>query len=169
MAEKNGNGRLEKISLGKAGRWLIDSAGKIGLDIKDFTHEITNEFVRHVIKNHGSEKIESARGQAAIRESDFRKIPEIVGKPDYAIVGAKRNNRCVVIYVKKTSDGTILYFEEVLSGRNNRTLRGKTMYKRKDVVDKETVLNVVTSRYKTDVSGAKIVVGAGGQTSNEAV
>ena len=83
-------------------------------------------------------------------------------RPDYAIVGAKRNNRYIIIYAKKMNDGTTLYFEEVLSGRNNHTLRGKTMYKRKDDIGKETALSVVTSRYKTDVSGAKIVAGAGG-------
>jgi len=85
------------------------------------------------------------------------------------MVGAKRNGKCIVIYAKKTNGDTLLYFEEVLSGRNNRTLHGKTMYKRKGDIGKEAVLNVVTSRYKTDVSGAKIVVGAGGQTSDEAV
>jgi len=169
MAGKNANNGLEKISLGKVGKWLVREAKKVGLDIVGFEHEITNEFVRHVIKNHGNEKIESARGQIAIKESDFRKIPEIVRKPDYAIVGAKRNGKCIVIYTKKTNGDTILYFEDILSGRNNRTLRGKTMYKRKNDTDKEAVLNVITSRYKTDVSGAKIVVGAGGQASNEAV
>ena len=76
-----------------------------------------------MIKNHGNENVESARGQIAIRESDFRKIPEIVRDPDYAIVGAKRNGKCIMIYSKKVNGDT----------------------------DKDAVLNIATSRYKTDV------------------
>jgi len=73
MAGKNG---LEKISLGKVGKWLASEARKVGLDIEGFEHEITNEFVRHVMKNHGNEKIESARGQIAIRGLILERYPK---------------------------------------------------------------------------------------------
>jgi hypothetical protein len=130
------------------------------LDIDGFEHEITDEFVAHAIKNHGNEKIEKIRGQIALKESDFGNIPEIVKKPDIAIVGAKRKNENMVIYAKEMQDGTTLYFEEILSGK--KTLRGKTMYKRMGGIDKEKLLNIITNREKTDVLNAKVIVGAGG-------
>jgi hypothetical protein len=137
------------------------------LDIAGFEHEITDEFVAHTLKNHGNEKIEKTRGQVALKESDFGNIPDIVKKPDIAIVGAKRNNKDMVVYAKKMRDGTTLYFEEVLGGRKNKTLRSKTMFKRKDGLDREKLINVVTNKEKTDISKAKIVLGSGSQPGVE--
>jgi hypothetical protein len=137
------------------------------LDIAGFEHEITDEFVAHTIKNHGNEKTEAERGQIALKESDFGNIPEIVKKPDLAIVGAKRKNKDMVVYAKKMQDGTTLYFEEVLDGRKNKTLRSKTMFKRKDGLDREKLINVVTNKEKTDISKAKIVLGSGSQPGVE--
>jgi len=149
--------KFEKLLIGKVEKWLVDEAKKVGLDIDGFQHEITNEFAIHVLNRHGNEKGEASKGLIAIKEADFGNIPEIVKNPDYAIIGARRKNEDFVIYAKKMSDGTTLYFEEVLRGRSNRTLRGKTMYKRKDDLDKEMFLNIVTNRDKTDVSNAQVV------------
>jgi hypothetical protein len=155
--------KLIKIPVGKVEKWLVDEAKEVGLDIDGFEHEITNEFVNHVMNNHGDKKIETAIGQIAVKEDDFKKIPEIVKKPDMAIVGAKREDKTMVIYAKEMLDRTTLYFEEVLDGRRNKTLRGKTMFKRKDGIDREKVINIVTNKEKTDISGAKIVLGYGSQ------
>jgi len=138
------------------------------LNIDGFEHEITSEFVAHTIKKHGNEKIEMSRGQIAVKESDFDKIPEIVKNPNIAIIGAKRNSKDMVIYAKEIQDGTTLYFEEVLSGNKNKTLRGKTMYKRQGGIEKEKLINIITNREKTNVSKAKIIVGAGGYSGVEA-
>jgi len=165
---RRNNQGFEKIPIGKVDRWLIDEAKEVGLDIDGFEHEITNEFVAHVMNEHGNEKKEKSRGQIAVKEGDFKKIPEIVKKPDMAIVGAKRESKDMVIYAKEMPDGTTLYFEEVLSGKDNKTLRGKTMFKRKDGLDREKVINIITNREKTDVSKAKIIVGAGSHSGGEA-
>jgi len=166
MTGKNG---LKKTHLGKAEKWLVDEARKVGLDIEGFEHEITNEFVNHVRKNHGNEKTEAARGTVAIKEADFGKIAEIVMEPDFVIVGARRKNEDFMIYVKGMENGTVLYFEEVLRGRTNRSLRGKTMYKLKGNVSRESIINIVTNKGKTDISKAKIAVGTGGQSRGGAV
>jgi len=151
---------FEKIPIGKAEKWLVDSAKEVGLDIEGFEHEITNDFVVHVMRHHGNEKSEAARGQIAITKEDFDKIPEVIKKPDYVIGGGKytrgkSKGKDFLSYAKKLGDGTTLYFEEVLDGKDNRTLRGKTMYKRKGDVDEQKFLNIVSSTSDVDMSNAK--------------
>jgi hypothetical protein len=63
--------KLQKIPMGKVEKWLVDEAKEVGLDINGFEHEITNEFVTHVMNNHGNEKTEKNRGQIAIKQDDF--------------------------------------------------------------------------------------------------
>jgi len=160
--------KFEKIPIGKVEKWLVDSAKEVGLDIEGYEHEITNEFHTHVMNYHGNEKTESKRGNIAIKESDFAQIPSIIEKPDYTIVGGKRKDKSVIVYAKKVNDGSTLYFEEILDGKDNRTLRGKTMYKRKGDVDEKNLTAIVTMNEKTDLSEAKIVIGGGGHSPSEA-
>jgi len=150
-----------KTTLGKAEKWLVEAAKKAGLDIGDFEHETTNDFVSHVMNRHGNEAIESARSQVAIKSMDFGRIPEIVMDPDYVMVGARRKNEDIVIYAKKMEDGTAFYIEEILRGNHNRTLRGKTMYKRKGNIDEKMFETLAGQNGKTDLTKAKIVVGRG--------
>ncbi|MCL2599963.1 MAG: hypothetical protein FWD88_02100 [Treponema sp.] len=99
--------------------------------------------------------------EAPVR-GDFDTIPEIVKAPDFAIIGVKRDGKSVLVYAKKMGNGTVLYFEEVLQGRKNRTLRGKTLYKMKGDVSEKKLLAIVTLNRKTDASKAKIVSEVGG-------
>jgi len=164
-----GKPQFEKLSLGKAEKWLVDAARDAGLDIGGFEHEITNEFVNHVINHHGNAKTEAARGLVAIGTEDFLRIPDVIRSPDFAIIGARRRGGDFMIYAKEMEDGTTLYLEEVLSGRNNRTLRGKTMYKFAGIPDVETMVSIITNRDKTDISKAKMIVGTGSQPGDKAV
>jgi hypothetical protein len=111
--------------------------------------------MKHVLKGHGDEKKEKQYGQIAINENDFKRIPEIVSSPDLVMFGAKRHKNDVLYYVKKMSDGTTLYLEEVLS--KNKKLRSKTMFKRKNDVNEEKFKNIVTMNNKTDILKIKIV------------
>jgi hypothetical protein len=52
---------LEKIKIGKAEPWVVRNAGEVGLNIEGYGHEISNYFVRHVLKNHGDAKKEAAQ------------------------------------------------------------------------------------------------------------
>jgi hypothetical protein len=102
MGENRGQenlNQLKKWSLGKAAKWLVDHAKEIGIDIDSFEHEITDYFKSHVIKNHGNPEKEKARGQIAINKNDFEKIADIVGNPNLAMIGAKRDGKDVFYYV----------------------------------------------------------------------
>jgi hypothetical protein len=52
--EKTGNKKpqepLIKIVIGKVDDWLIKKADEQGLDIHEYVHEISNYFIRHVIR-----------------------------------------------------------------------------------------------------------------------
>jgi len=147
---------LEKIIITKVKTQYIDNAKSMGIDIKGYYHEISNYFIRHVLKNHGNERKESGRGNLPVKDDDFLQIPVIIESPDYIIYGAKRNNEKRIIYIKHIEDGTIFYFEEILTGKNNKTLRGNTMYKSKKILNEAGIIANISINRKTDISKIKI-------------
>jgi hypothetical protein len=160
--------RLEKIKIGKVEPWIVQNAKDVGLNIEGYEHEISNYFIRHVLKNHGDEKKEAARGNMPIRDEDFGGIPAIIKKPDYTIFGTKRNDEDRIIYVKNLPDGTMFYLEEILTGKSNRTLRGNTMYKTKKILDEKGIIANIGMNGKTDLSKIKITGMDGGHSINTA-
>jgi hypothetical protein len=108
--------------IGKPEKWLIEAAWGIGLDFSKLTHETTDELIRHSMKRHGDPKV---HGAAAIVLSDFERIPDIIKRPDHAVIGALRKGSLLNAYVKIYEGATFLYFEDVLQSRRNKALRGK--------------------------------------------
>jgi hypothetical protein len=153
---------------GKPEQWLIEAAVSIGLDFSALTHEITTYFVNHGIKRHGNTEVEKAQGQVAVTAADIDRIPDIVKTPDCAIIGIKRHGEILIAYSRRFEDGTVIYYEEVLNSKKNKALRSKTLYKKAGTVSGETLLKIVANNAHTDVSGIKMVVGAGGQPGREA-
>jgi len=145
--------KLEKINhpkkwnIGKTSQWLVEHAKEAGIDIDGFEHEITDYFKNHVLKEHGNSNKEKAKGQIAINENDFDKISDVVECPDYVMIGAKRDGKDVL--------------------NSNKSLRGKTMFKRIKDINIRKVLNIVSMNKATDISKAKIVspVGTGSNPS----
>jgi len=126
--------QFNKTVIGKPSKWLIEAAAAIGLDISDLTHEVTSGFIAHVFKQHGNEKSERARGQIAVTQADIAKIPGI----------------------------TAIYYEEVLTGKKSKSLRSKTMFIKMGSMSNEAFINIARNHAHVDMSGIKIVVGAGG-------
>jgi hypothetical protein len=159
---------LEKVKIGKAAPWIVQNAKDVGIDIDGYEHEVSNYFIRHVIKNHGDEKTEKNRGNLPVLDDDFERIPTIIESPDYTIFGAKRSNENRIIYIKSLDSGTMLYFEEILTGERNKSLRGNTMYKTMKRLDKKGILANIGMNGKTDLSNIKITGTGGSQTTNTA-
>jgi hypothetical protein len=159
---------LDITAIGPPEPWLIEAAASIGLDLSGLTHETTNYFVNHGIKRHGNAETEKAQGQLPVTLSDIERIPEIVKAPDCAIIGINRHSIPLIAYAKKFEDGTIFYFEEVLNSKKNKALRSRTIFKKMGTVNADKFLKIVTTNAHTDVSGAKMVVGAGGRPDGEA-
>ena len=151
---------FSKEIIGKPKQWIVDSAKEVGVDIEGYSHEKTSDFKNHVQNRHGNQKIETSRGQIAINEKDFEKIPEIIESPVHVIIGGKYTKgedkgKDFLVYAKKMDDDTMFYYEVVLSGQ--KTLRGKTMYKQKGKLDKQAVFDKVSSSQDADYKKAKII------------
>jgi hypothetical protein len=146
MEEQQGTKRpqepLEKVFIKQVDPWMVKNAKDVSIDIEGYGHEISNYFIRHVIKSHGNEKTELDRGNVPVIDTDFEKIPEIIESPDYVIFGGKRKGIEKIIYVKYAEKKTVLYFEEILTGQKNKSLRGNTLYKSEKITpEQKTFLN----------------------------
>jgi hypothetical protein len=118
VASQPGNENKVAV-LGSVSPWLTERAKEAGLDIDGFQHALDTSAVRHVRKNHGSEKIEAKRGQVAVTDDDLRRLPELLANPDKVVFGAKTKiGRDAIGYIKTMPDGSTLYLEEVRTGRN---------------------------------------------------
>jgi short subunit dehydrogenase-like uncharacterized protein len=145
---------VHKKLIGKPEQWLITAAASVGLDYSELSHEITDEFIEHSMKRHGDR---SLHGAATITAADFDLISDIVKNPDFAVIGAIRNETLVNAYAKTCSGMTYLYFEDVMKSRKNKSLRGKTLYKITRLISFDEFQNNVTRNNKTDISKAAIV------------
>ena len=149
---------IERIVIGKANQKLVNFAKEVGIDIDGFEHEISEDFKRHVLKQHGDERKESLHGQTAIKPEDFEKIPKIINSPDITLIGAHDGKHDLIAYTKKMDDGTTFYIEEILDSNRNKSLRSKTMHKHKVDIDKDKFYNIMHNNNITeyDMSRAKI-------------
>ena len=145
---------FEKNEICKPEKWLIEAGASIGLNFSNFIHETTNEFCDHSLKRHGDHHI---HGEATIIGADFEHIPAIVKAPDYAVIGAIRKETLMNAYAKIDNGITYLYFEEVLSSRKNKALRGKTFYKITRPISFDEFLKNISRNKKTDISKAIIL------------
>jgi len=55
--------------------WIARLTGK---NVRGFKYSVSNQAIRHTLKNHGNAKVEAARGQLAVTPDDFRQLPAIV-------------------------------------------------------------------------------------------
>ena len=158
----------EKTVIGKPEQWLVEAAATIGLDFAELIHEITDNFVSHCKNEHGNTEIEKARGQLPITSTDIELIPNIVKNPDCVIIGIKKYGKIFNAYLKRGANGAVIFYEEVLNSKRNKSLRSKTMFIKLGTVSNETFLKIVSNNANTDISGTKTVVGAGGNPGGEA-
>ena len=133
---------------------IIKKLKDFGINANGYRHRITSDFKKHVIKQHGNEKSEKARGQLAIKEKDFELIPTVIEKSDYRIFGVKRDGKDRIIYVKNMNNGSWIYFEEVLTGK--RSLNGVTMFIKNGTTDINTLKKELESNKRNDLSKMKI-------------
>ena len=105
-----------------------------GVDItKEYKHIVDRSSINHIIKKHGNEIEEADRGQTAITEKDFELIPDILNAPDDVFPGrTTKTNLSTITYTKKLDDGSVIYLEEIRTGKKElclvtmRKMKGKT-------------------------------------------
>jgi hypothetical protein len=91
------------------------------VDVAGYHHAIDPSALQHVAELHSKPATEAARGQVAVTDSDYDRVPEIVADPDY--LGVKNHiGKDVVGYVKQMPNGHTLYVEEIRAGREQLAL-----------------------------------------------
>ena len=148
-----------KLNLSPASDWLIKKEKEVGIDISGYMHQITTDFMKHTLNNHGDEKSEEQRGNIAITEDDFTNIQSVFEKPDLVVFGLRRKNEDMIIYTKKLEDGTTVYMEEILSSKKNQALRSKTMNKSKNEISIEKLEKILRENKQNDCSKMIITLG----------
>ena len=156
-----------KCELKKIENWQVEEAKECGLNLEGYKHEITTDFIAHVVKNHGNIITEAQRGNVAVTEKDLASLNDVITSPDRVVYGVTNKvfvagqiiERPSIIYAKNMPDGTSLYFEEVLDGNKNNSMRGKTFWKKANRISDESLLNIIGSNKSvTNIDNAKIKV-----------
>lgn len=110
---------------------------ELGLDIDEtWVHSFESSAFGHNQKEHGDSKVEDRRGQIAITEEDYARIPEILDSYDRVSKSPNRTHSSgneVIIYEKEFDDGYVYYLEEKRDRR--QSLAFQTMYKKKKGTD----------------------------------
>lgn len=137
---KNNPKERQKLVIGKVSKDLAEKAKENGYDIAGYNHDIDVSGTRHAIKEHGQAKTENPRGQIAITDSDFEKIPDVIySYDDVSFTGKNKIGRDTITYQKAFNDGTIIYIEEIRNKRNTLTIN--TMYKYKNTDNPRTFVD----------------------------
>lgn len=156
-----------KCELKKIDEWQIEEAKECGLNLEGYKHEITTDFIAHVVKNHSNVITEAQRGNIAVTEKDLASLNDVISSPNRVVYGVTNKvfvagqiiERPSIIYAKNMSDGTSLYFEEVLDGNKNNSMRGKTFWKKANEISDKSLLNIIGSNKSvTNIKNAKIKV-----------
>ncbi len=128
---KNNPNERQKLVIGKVSKDLEEKAKENGFDIAEYNHDLDVSGTRHSFKQHGNKNIEDLRGQIAITDEDFERIPEIVYDYDDINFGEYDEKGTPLIkYHKQFDDGTSIYAEEIRT--RQKTLTIKSLYKRKN-------------------------------------
>lgn len=132
-----------------------------------YRHTADMYAVRHALSRHGDAQVEAKQGQLPLSDADIVAIPEAIAAPDAWILGAKTpRGQDIVGNLKRLPDGTVLYLEEVRSGR--KALAMTSMRKYPGTTDFETIRSrIVPSYAQSDTGDVRIVYPAGAAGQGE--
>ncbi|WP_320194955.1 hypothetical protein RMR10_011875 [Agrobacterium rosae] len=122
---------------------------QVGVDIHGYRHVIDSSAIRHILKNHGDAKSETARGMVAITESDVLDVPNLISTADKVVTGAKgKRGEDLIGYLKKLDDGTTLYIEEARRGK--KVLAAVSMRKYPATSDYSSIAKTISPNVRND-------------------
>lgn len=130
ITEKQPKGSL---TLSKVSKKVAEKIKKItGIDTLNRNERITAFDIKHMLNQHGNEKIEKAKGQLPITKEDILKIPDVIENYDNIIKGSlnkDRNGTHQTVRFIKQYDNHTLYIVEVVP-QGGKSLIIKTMWKK---------------------------------------
>jgi hypothetical protein len=100
----------------------------VGEDVRGFKHAASNQAMRHALRQHGDVAAEKSRGQKALTEADFQRLPAVVKNGTYHPAEQRPfGPRRVEIHASVDEDRYV-YVGEVRRGK--RRIDMITMWKR---------------------------------------
>lgn len=119
-----------KIYMGKVGNKIANSIKlKTGINVENYNLSLRSDTVRHTLKQHGNTESEAKRGQIAVTEEDFQKIPQIVSDFDNVYLSGNSQEGKPSLTFEKEIDN-IYYVVNYVSDKHHN-LEVQTMYKQK--------------------------------------
>ena len=173
LGKKQQREPMKKLSYKDVEPYLIEISKKIGIDLKDVIHVITDEFILKQEGHHGDAEKEIKRGNASYSSDDLLKIPSITESPDILLTGIKRSeqNSNHIAYVQNENDKSHIFIERLFPDK--KELRSTSYYNLPKPTTKEKLLKILRMNKKTDLSKCLISekdeinkAGAGGSGSN---
>jgi len=132
-----------KSYLGKVTSYVADKIQKItGIDVQNRKHVLTNNDIRHMLKQHGNQDTEALKGQIAITPLDIENIPDIISNPSDIVKGTNNKQGQTIRYIKRYNDNST-YVVEVVPDKSNALII-KTMWKKPS-----TLTNSITTPSST--------------------
>lgn len=102
-----------------------------GINLYECERTLDTFVIRHILRKHGSVKMEANRGQVAINLDDFENIPHYIAKA-YKIEYLGKNKLNQDSFQYYTEDkGTIVIIEAVRINKYGNKISIETMYKMK--------------------------------------
>lgn len=99
-----------------------------GFNLEGYERIVDRFAVGHTLKVHGDQEGEALRGQIAVTEADFLKLPRIIKSENIIYAGKNKRGQDCLLY--EATIGNIFYYvEEIRKGR--KQLAMVTMFKRK--------------------------------------
>ena len=130
ITEKQPKGSL---TLSKVSQKVAEKIKKItGIDTLNRNERITAFDIKHMLNQHGNERIEKAKGQLPITKEDILKIPDVIENYDNIVKGSlnkDRNGTHQTVRFIKQYDNHTLYVVEVVP-QSGKSLIIKTMWKK---------------------------------------
>jgi hypothetical protein len=157
LAKASGN-ENKTLNLGAVAADTLNLLRSEGVAVEDgFTHSLDMFAVRHALNRHSDANVEASRGQIAITETDVAQIAQAIQEPTAYVLGGKTpRGQDIVGSIKRLTDGSLLYLEEVRSGR--KTLAMTSMRKYPSTTDFDTIAkSVLPSNARSDAGDVRIV------------
>lgn len=114
---KNNNAKKDYIEYAKVSSSLEQIIGKDIEDIKEYSHALRGNDIRHIFHSHG----ESTNEKYPVTPADIKSIPYLVENYDYAYYRVHKGKPSL-LYVKAMPGGTTYYIEQATEKYGNEKL-----------------------------------------------
>ena len=122
----------------------------LGIEVKNRKHTLSDNDIRHMLKQHGNQEVETKKGQIAITREDIKNIPDIINNPDEITKGTNNKLGQTIRYIKRYNDNST-YVVEVAPDSSNALII-KTMWKKPSTLTNSIAPSSTSETQGSDIS-----------------